>query len=207
MTDNERLSLYNGALGVLKETPLASLTEERESRRQLDRAWDEGAIRGCLEAGLWKFATRTVQADASPSMTPDFGYQFVFNHPDDFVKTAGVWADSLMTKPHRQYRDEAGYWYGSLETMFISYVSDDDSYGLDFSQWPHNFKRYVYAYLAAEIAGPLTERGDDMEKKRDDRLKEAKSSDAMADPTKFTDAGCWSQSRGRSGSRRDGQPR
>ena len=63
MTD--KLSLYNGALLECGERRLGSLTENTEPRHLLDQVWNEGAIRFMLNAGPWRFATRTVELTAS----------------------------------------------------------------------------------------------------------------------------------------------
>ncbi len=201
-----KLTLYNGALRLLKERPLASLAENREPRRLLDSAWDGGAIDYCLEEGLWKFAKRTVQIDASPSIDPDFGYEFAFDIPTDHKGTAGIWSDEMLTQPFRDYREESGYWYGSLETMYVSYISNDAQYGLDLSLWPQTFVKFVEAHLASEVAGPMTEAGKEMLQLRERLLRAAKSSDAQGDPTRVIPAGSWVRARIAGRTRRTGQP-
>ena len=45
-----QLSLYKDAITLVGGRRIASLTEERKSRRVLDDAWDEGRlVEGCLE--------------------------------------------------------------------------------------------------------------------------------------------------------------
>ena len=193
-----KLSLYNDALFLVGEREIASLTESREPRRVLDRAWDAGAVDACLEQGLWKFALRAVEIDYSTSVTPDFGYARAFDKPTDYVRTAAVCADEFFNVPLLQYADEADYWFSDLDTMYVKYVSDDDDYGYDYGKWPQTFSKYVSAYLANEIAPRLTQ---DKEKRvmidslMTRRLKDAKSKDAMNDPTKFPPPGSWVRSR------------
>jgi hypothetical protein len=186
-----KLTLFNGALALLKERPLASLSENREPRRALDSAWDRGAVKACLEDGQWKHAARTVMLDASVSITPDFGYQYGFDKPDDFVRLMGIWSDEMLSQPFSDYREEAGFWYGSLETMYVKYVSDHASYGMDLSLWPQSFVELVEAELAAKVAGPMTDAGKEMLQLRAERLTRALSRDAMVDPTKHPPAGSW----------------
>lgn len=200
-----KLTLFNSALRHLEDRPLASLSENRESRRILDAAWDNGAVDFCLESGQWKFAMRSIQLDASPSIAPDFGYEYGFDKPEDHVRTAGVFSDERMTQPFEDHREEAGYWFGSLETMYIRYVSNDASYGMDYSLWPQSFTKFVVAHIAAEAKGPLTEKGQELIKLQRFYLNEALSKDAMADPTKSPPVGSWVRARGRMMSR-DGQP-
>lgn len=202
-----KLSIFNGAQRLLKDRKLTQTevtNNSREAARLLNDVWDDGGVRSCLEAGQWKFATRTVMLDASPSIDPDFGYEYGFDKPTDFVRTCGVWSDEMLTTPHRAYREEAGYWYGSLETMYVSYVSDDSSYGMDYSLWPQSFVKFVEAHFAAEVAGPLTELGVELLKLRKMYLDEANSRDAMADPSKNLPMGGWVGARLGGSRRREG---
>ena len=159
-----KLDLYNGALRILKERRLASLTEAREPRRLLDDIYGDGltsgAVPACLEMGQWTFATRSAMIDYAPSITPSFGYRYAFDQPSDMVNLCGIWSDEYMTAPLLQYRDERAYWYCDLQTIFVAYVSKDATYGGDLALWPESFSDLVQSYLAKEIAGNLTN-GDD----------------------------------------------
>lgn len=193
-----RLSLYNGALRLLGERQLGSITENREPRRMLDAAWDDGAVNGALEAGQWLFACRGMQYDYSPSVEPEFGYRRAFNKPDDFVRTMAVCEDEYFKVPLTQYADEAGYWFADLDTIYIKYVSNGATYGNDMSRWPQSFVKYFEAVLAGGIAMPLTQNRQklvDMENIAAERLKQAKSQNAMADPAKFMPTSSWVNAR------------
>jgi hypothetical protein len=207
-----KLSLYNGALRVLRERKLASLSENREPRRLLDDAWGDGSTNGvvryCLEMGQWTFATRTVEIDYSPSVTPSFGYDYAFDQPDDLVRTIGVFCDDDCSTPLLQYADERRYWYAYHQTMYVKYVSNHASYGADLSLWPENFSKIVEARLALEIAGNLTQGTDKVtlaDRNWKEAKKEARSFDAMNKPTAFFPEGGWSQSRRGRSRRNDGQ--
>lgn len=195
-----RLSLYNGALRLLGETKLASLSENRAPRRHLDDAWTEGgAVDYCLEAGQWKFAMRSVQLDASTSIAPAFGLQYAFDIPADHKRLGGVFSDESMTQPFRDYREEGGYWYASIETLYVRYVSNDSDYGGDLSLWPQRFVLFVQAHLAAEVALAVTgdrTKMDDAITLRDKKfLPDALSNDAMQEATKRPPSGAWVSAR------------
>lgn len=199
-----RLQCYNSALLLLGERSIASLSENREPRRLLDHVWDVGAIDYCLEQGQWKFATRTVQIDSDPSIDPDFGYQFGFAKPDDFIRTAAVCADGYFNSPVDQYSDEAGYWFADIDPLYVKYVSNDSQFGGDLSLWPQSFVKYFSAYLAGEICEKLTQSATKkaaLEKLADDLLKKALSKDAMAGPSVQLPSGSWVRSRRGGGSR------
>ncbi len=202
MTD--RLSLYNGALEKIGDRQLASLTEDREPRYKLDDVWNRNAVKRCLQRGLWNFATRTQRMDFDPSITPAFGYQYAFQKPSDWLRTAAFSADEYFSEPWLHYTDESGYWWCDLEQVYIRYISDDNQYGNDLSIWPENFTEYVEWYLGWRVLPSLTHlstKREEVKKDMRDALTEAKATDAMDENMKRIPPGNWGQSRrGRGGS-------
>jgi hypothetical protein len=213
MATTSRLTLYNGALRLLGETPLASLAENREARRMLDAVWDDNVVDRALEAGDWLFATRSMMYDYSPSVEPEFGFRRAFDKPTDWKRTSALASDEFFTNPltDRQYNDEAGYWYADLDTIYVKYVSNDSAYGGALSRWPQAFVKYVQAIMAAEItltlAGNKTSR-DDMLAIAERQLTDAASKNAMAAGAKFPPRSGWVQARsgGWGRNHRNGQP-
>lgn len=204
-----KLDLYNGALRLCKTRKLASLSENRESRRLLDAVWENGATTGvikhCLQLGQWTFAMRAIQIDYSPSVEPPFGYKRAFDQPSDLVKVAAICEDEFFNTPLTRYTDERHFWFADLDTIYVRYVSDDQSYGADLSLWPESFGKLVEAYLANEIVGNITQSDslpDKVEKVFDKALRSAKSLDAMNRPTAFLPTGSWVNSRQGNSSRR-----
>lgn len=201
-----QLALYNNALLLIGERNLASLAENREPRRVLDAVWNDDAIKRCLEQGSWNFAIRTVRLDYEPSIQPDFGYQYAFEHPDDYVRLLGLSLDEYFNTPNNDYADEAGYWYASNSELYVRYVSMDASYGGDLSRWPGTFCEYVEHYLASKAVKRLTNNQTDQEVLKRDlkrKLTDARSKDALNDPVGFPPPGNWTRSR-MGGNQRDG---
>lgn len=196
MTD--KLAVYNAALGAIGERKLASLAENREGRRKLDTAWDEDFIRQCLSMAQWKFATRTARLDYSPSIESDFGFSRAFDKQADWVRTCAVCSDEYYQSPLLDYKDEAGVLWASLDTIYVSFVSDDVQYGGDLSLWPANFSRYAALYLASQVGEGITQ-NDQKQLKTEAaaarQLKLAKSTDAMDGPTQMLPPGTWSSAR------------
>lgn len=201
-----RLRLYNDALMLCGERSLASLTEEREPRRLLDQAWDSDVVKKCLEMADWNFARRTVQIDADPDIEPDFGYQNAFNKPTDWVSTSGLCSDEYLRSPLTAYVEEAGNWYSDCDPIYVSYVSNDSSYGGDLSLWPQTFADYVAAVLAGKIVLKLTSDanvrqailGQNMDGKGGliaSTLLTARNKDAKGRPTSFPPSGSWVRAR------------
>ncbi len=202
-----QLSIYNDALLLVGERFLASLTEQREPRRLLDQVWASGGVKACLEEGQWFFAMRTVQIDYDPSIQPTYGYNRAFQKPADWVETCSVCSDEFFRVPLLQYVDEAGYWYSTLDTIYVRYVSVDSNYGMNLGAWPDSFREFVAAHFASRIILKLTNSSEgemNMLKLRERLLKEAKGKCAMAQPTQFSAQGNWSKSRMRWNSNRDG---
>ncbi len=195
-----KLSLYRGALTVLGERKLDSLTEDVPPRYKLDDVWDNDAVKRCLQHGQWNFAMRTLKLDSSPDISPSFGYQFAFDKPSDHIRTTSVAEDEYFRIPLTNYFDEAGWWFSDRDPIYARYVSSDSQYGLDYTLWPENFTEYVEHYIAYKVAPLWTgvsyaEDGDKADKKIDKMLMKAQSTDAMEDPARFLPMGTWSRSR------------
>lgn len=195
-----KLSLYNGALRLCKERRLASLAEQREPRRLLDDAYGDitttGVVRHCLQLSQWTFATRAQMLDYTPSVEPDFGYRRAFDKPTDYVRTTAMCEDEFFKQPLLEYVDEREYWYADLDTIYIKYVSDHDTYGGDLSLWPESFVNLVHAALAMDICGSLTGANPEFIQMMYKKAKsDAMSQDAMAKPTVMLPQGSWVTSR------------
>lgn len=201
-----RLQLYNDALMLCGERFLATLSEEREPRRLLDRVWDSNGVSYCLEQGQWQFAMRTQQVEYDPSTEPPFGYRRAFNKPDDWVLTSALCSDEYFRSPLLAYSDELEFWYADLDTIYVKFVSDDEDYGSDLSIWPATFCDYAAAYFASKIISKLAADrdrvtfllgapGDIDGGELGRRLKVAKSRAAMTGATTFPAQGSWSRSR------------
>lgn len=198
-----KLELYNMALGHLRERKLTSVAEQREPRRVLDDFWDQ-VVGECIEEAYWKFMIRTVQADASVSVVPTFGWTYAFTIPDDCVRLKMISGEETFNQPLLDYMEEAGYWYANLTPLYVRYVSNDRAYGLDMSRWTKNFSSWVSFKLAEYSCGRITgsdalltgSSGSDGIIKRGHKAKvKAKSIDAMEDPPGQIPAGTWVRSR------------
>lgn len=196
-----KLSLVNGALRLLKTRKLTAselATNGREPARAANDAWDADFVRGCLEQGNWRFAIRSRQIVADPGIDPQFddgGYRYAFQKDTDWLRTAGVFVDADMQMPYHEYHDEAGYLFANVDTLYVRYVSDDADFGGDMSRWPRSFQEYVEAKLASEIAGPMTQGGQDTRDLADARLKDAQAKDVINEPTRRPQPSSWVRAR------------
>jgi len=206
MGTTTRLTVYNDALILLGERSLASLTENREPRRLLDQVWNNDGVDACLEEGQWHFATRGVRLDYDPAASTEFGYQYVFNKPSDWIRTEAVCTDEWFNVPLTRYGDESGYWYSDEQILYIKYVSNDAFYGNNLAIWPRSFSEFVSAHFAWKIAFKLG--GESLMKEmisvRDEMLRRAKNKAAADESTKFPARGSWVNARQRYGGPTDG---
>lgn len=192
-----KLEVYNDALVLIGQRRLASLTEDRKPRRVLDDLWQK-QVTYCLEQGFWKFAMRSVQSSASLDVAPAFGPAYAHERPDDFVQLYSISADENFATPLLAYMEEGNYWYTSLDTLFMRYVSKDPAFGLDLGKWPETFAFYVACRLALRACVDITESDTKLgtiaaaEKKA--RV-DARSKDAIRQPPAFPQAGSWVRSR------------
>ena len=206
-----QLKLYNGALVLLGETRLASLSESREPRHILDNIWDNGLVDRCLEEGLWNFATRTREISYNPSISSDFGFQYAFDKASDFIRTVQVSSDEHFVNSlvGHQYHDEGEYLWCDLQTIYWRYVSNDSEFGGDLSLWPESFTNFVEHYLAHRAAPLIGHKQLDLENGREwpsltRARRNARSKDAMGQGTSFPPTGSYVRSRLGGSRRRDG---
>lgn len=195
MTD--QLTIYNSALRLLGERKI-TLVEQREPRYLLDDVWDNNGLKRCLEMGSWNFAIKEVALEYDSSIEPEFGFTRAFEKPSDWVRTAGVYGSGEMKIPLIYYKDCGGFWSSDLDTLYLRYVSDDESYGMDLSLWPESFTALVEHFFAKEICFSLTKNANMREELRKEfkkRLIEAKSKDAHGEAPAFRPPSSWITSR------------
>lgn len=201
-----KLDIYRGACQFIGARKIATLTEDRLTRRELDGVFERGGIRKCLKTGQWNFAMRTVRLDYSPSIEPDFGLRRAFDKPTDWVRTCGVAEDEYFKSPLTEYMDETGYWFADLDVIYVRFVSDDTQYGLDYANWPSDFTSYVEAWFGLQIHDRVVNNANKKEQLKEEVRKllvEAKSRDAMDEAAAFLPQGSWTRSRRGSRSHND----
>lgn len=190
MTD--QLSLYKGALQKLGQPRIVTLSDEGTARRALDDCYAK-VVKFCLEAGLWNFAMRFAEATASPSVDTSFGYSHVFDKPDDWLRTAGIWEDGTQKVPLLDYADRTSVWLANRETIYAAWVSNHEDYGMDLGRWPESFVDYVEFRLAKTVCVDVTGSESKLEKLESDEKKArslASSRDAMNEAvTRFPPVG------------------
>lgn len=153
----DKLSLYNNALFAIQQRKVSSLTEAVPSRYALDDVYDR-VVAFMLESGMWNFAQRTVAIDPSTTTIPAFGFRNAFEVPSDFVRLISISANERLWPPlvANQWAYEGNHWQADCSTLYVSYVSNGVTYGMDLGSWPESFTRAVELELAVRIAPQLT---------------------------------------------------
>jgi hypothetical protein len=203
----DKLSLYNSALQAIGERRLASLTERRKARYELDAVWDGGWVKRCLEQGFWNFAMADVKLSYSPSVEPQYGFRFAFDKPEDWCRTFMVSPDETYAVGLKQREDQGAYWFADYEDIYVRYVSNSSLLGGDLSLWTEKFTEYVAEYGASKIVKAITGSSDERErldKNASRLLKRAQSTDAMNETPRQLPRGTWATSRRGGGRYRDG---
>lgn len=204
-----KLDVFNAALDELGHKPIASLSESVDAQRILTRLW-ERVVEDCLSEASWNFAMRTVMHEYDPDYDPEFGFQYVFEKPEDFVRLVAISADEHFSLPLLYYFDDGDHWAADVSPVYMRYVSNGDEYGWDLSRWPAPFTRYVELELAARASMRIAQNAnlkEQLEKDRDRARLKARNIDAMneAQP-KFAPPSSWTAARsGRFGGRERGR--
>lgn len=192
------LTLYNGALLEIGAAPLSTVSDATKSRYTLDAVYSS-VVADCLEQGSWNHALRDVKLDADTSITPAFGYKYVFAKPTDWVRTTMISGDENFNIPLPQFIDENGTFSTWVTPIYLQYVSNGTDYGLSLTSWPRSFARYVEIALAERIVTAISQNGGDKDRLTFKTLPRAKrdalNKDAIGEPTKFFQMGSWNRSR------------
>lgn len=187
----DKLDIYREALRHIGAERLVSLTEVRPERVLLDDVWSSAA-RHVLSEGLWNFATRTAALDYDEDSAVYIGFNYCFTKPTDLVRTAGVSQDGQFNDGFETWKDEGNFIYANITSLYLEYISDDPAYGMNLGLWTEQFTRAVAAYLAFQIAQPVTTSDtlrNSMWQLYKRLLKDAKALDATEDRIRRPPAG------------------
>ena len=141
-----KLDVYNAALRLLKQGRLATLTDNVPARYLLDDVY-AGALAYMLEQGQWAFASKS--ATVAGSASSNRGYTYRHTKPADFVRLISVSNSTTYYPPLEDYAEDAVYWFSNEAAIYVTYVSNDASYGGDLTKWPTTYSKAVEAYIKA----------------------------------------------------------
>jgi len=153
----DKKGLYNAALLKIKQRRINALTDNVPSRLEIDAVYND-VLAYMLEQGLWNFAQRTISLEPSVDIETEFGFRNAFEVPDDFVRLISISSNPYLWPPMvaGQYWFEGGVWEADCNPLFVSYVSDDTSFGSDLSKWSTTYADAVAFEIAVRVAPQLT---------------------------------------------------
>lgn len=196
-----QLELYNLALLHMKASRLSGLTENNEARRTLD-VFYQPVLAHMLEAGFWKFAMRSVMITQDEAITPEFGYSMAFNKPEDWVRTycLSLSEDLENAPPFNDWIEETNLFFARSTPIYLRYVSNASAgYGMDLTRWSARFTTAAAFELAyrscAKITGASGADQDNYQKDAIKALGEARTFEALREPTKSLPGGRWNRYR------------
>lgn len=183
MTD--KLSLYNGALSLIKERRLATVTDDRPERYHLDDQYDK-SIQYMLSQGFWKFAKASVAIDSDTDVEPEFGPRYAFTKPTDLVRMISISEHEQFWPQLESFSEDNTYWFADCDPLYVSYVSNGVTYGYNLGRWTPTFILAVEYDLAVRVAPTHTAMSEaEMRRLRSDAvraMRDARSKDAMSGP-------------------------
>ena len=192
-----KLGLFNAALSRLGPVRLTGLTENRPERIAFDQHYDE-VMQEMLEQGLWFFALRTQEWTYDTDAVDSINGQYVYNIPSDYVRLRKISPDQSLTYEDLTYKREGEVILSDYSTLFVTFVSNNASYGANVGIYPQLFANAFADCLALRANLPITkDRGTsaDLERKFARSLMQAKRVDAVDERIKTKQPGTWAQSR------------
>lgn len=147
-----RLDTMNSALRILGQTLLVSPDAALESARQLNGAWNS-AVGAAYEITNWTFTLKRIMLPRSADV-PAFGYDYYYDLPGDWARTAYISATGIPDDHLRDYATESGKIATNADQVYFRYVSRD-LMSLTPGSWSQSFADYVSAQLAIRTAPKL----------------------------------------------------
>ena len=176
----DKLEIWRWALIDLGKARIETLTDDAEAVYVFNDAWS-GVVQEAFEEGDWNAFKETSSLSESGTGTATLGYDYVFDYPDDYVRTVAVSPDQYFTAPFTAYVDQDGYIHSSVNPLHLRYISNAKMGDDQIENWPRAFARYVATKLAYETCERLTNGTtleEKLEKRVRKRLRQAKSVDA-----------------------------
>jgi hypothetical protein len=147
-----KVAMANMALDILGVDSIASITEASAAARKVSARID-GAIEAVLEMSDWTFARRIAALAEVTNDDWTERYERKYSLPSDILRaTRLVPAIDTPNSAPISYSLANGALYTNEEAARLQYTYRK----LDPTEWPMSFTEAVAAYLARQLAMPLT---------------------------------------------------
>lgn len=181
-----KLGVFNEAALILKQRPVASLSEQTPTRVIFEQAWAP-TLEYMIGVGRWHFGARTVALEKEDAAVPEFGFANYFAKPEDYAGLVWISASPYGMPTLNDYSEEGAYWAADCNPLYMKFISSGATYGGDLGKWTPHFTRAVAYELADRTAGSLTKASaNDLErlaKMKERALHKAKSLEAFNQPS------------------------
>ena len=189
---SDKLEITNRVLIKLGQRPLSALTDYRPEQRAIDRVYDS-AVQRLIEGAFWKFASKSQELQQSDTAATQFGYQFAYELPEDYVRIIRICDNERFRPTLIDFLIENGYIFCDCTPLYLQYVSNDETHGYDPGKWPASFADAVVdeiAYRTAPfLAGASAQKIEQLEKEAKRSFYVAKGRDSVNQPESFMPAG------------------
>lgn len=192
--DDTWRKVYNKAFFILGLDEIVSNDDDSLRRSKADVCVGMGLVNTVLEDVGWKFGVVSDEITYDPSLEPGWGYKRVYRKPAAMHRLDGMFQDAQFSTPLKYYEDEGDYWYCSLDTIYVKYIST--TFLTTPSSWPQYFTNLVAAQMAVDIGPKLAPEAMANAWERLERYeREAQSTDAMSGPPQMIKSGGWVRAR------------
>lgn len=189
---SDYLELYNKALEILELPYLVNINDESERKVALDYALNNKCVETVFELISWGLLYKTVKILKDDAVSPDFGFQYAFDVPDDMIRIDAMSADEYFRHP-MDYTREGDRFFADQTIMYLRYLSEE------LVQTPSLWPTYMFNLVAAELARrckSLTGANRDQAEARYKEYKyEAYNTDAQRNPPQVITDGSWTRAR------------
>jgi hypothetical protein len=198
-----KLQLYKRAIELCEQTPISALTDNATTRHRCDIHYDD-VLAWMMEQAFWNCAMRTVEITQNTGVSPAFAYEYAHDKPSDFVKKYVISGSEFLKPPMDEqdtgnaYLIEGGYIWANVTPIYLRYVSNDSSYGLDLTNWTEGMAKAAAHELAARIAPTVTgstTKAEELHERAFMLVGKAATFDAMQQPTQMVREGRWTKNR------------
>ena len=146
-----KIQIWNMALDVLREQPLASVSDNSATARLLARNYDQQRDY-LLERYLWKFALTRAQL-AADSSAPAYGWTYRYLVPTDALRFIPPTIDGSIEGTPIPFEEENGYILCNQDApLKLRYILRTTNEGL----WSNGFCECLSLRLALRIAHWIT---------------------------------------------------
>lgn len=186
MTAVTKTYIANLALRLIGTERINDITDDSPSADIVNDVWEVARLEA-LSSHEWRFASKVAYLQRGTD--PDYGYDYRYQVPADFVRLNAVYSDAAMTSAVRDYELREGYIHAGYEAIYLDYVGDNNTPG----SWPAWFVSYMAAVIAMHMSSTQksTSETERVEKLADKRLAQARMLDSTQQPVRKPPPGTW----------------